>query len=181
MYNWWSIICFHGNEKFSHGHKCKVREQRELRMFVVKSDDEEWEILEDLGDTKKELNMVEVVEDDQTVIELSINSVVGLSNPGTMKVKGKIKEREVVILIDCRATHNFISTNVVEELQLTTKDTSHYGVILGSDTTVKGKGACEAVEGEIEQMEDSGQFLTVGARRSRGRIGDAMVILVRHH
>ena len=83
--------------------------------------------------------MVEVADDDQTVIELSINSVVGLSNPGTMKVKGKTKEREVVILIECGATHNFISTNVVEELQLATKDTSHYGVILGSDIAMKGR------------------------------------------
>ena len=41
-------------------------------MFVVKTDNEEWEILEDLEDTKKELNMVEVAGDDQTVIELFV-------------------------------------------------------------------------------------------------------------
>lgn len=89
--------------------------------------------------------MVRVVEEDQVVIELSINSVVGLSNPGTLKVRGKIKGREVVILIDCGATHNFISEKQVSELQLATKGTSHYGVILGSYTIIKSKGVCEAI------------------------------------
>lgn len=80
------------------------------------------------------------------VVELSINSVVGLYNPGTMKVKGELQERSAIVLIDCGSTHNFISEKLVKELQLKTKETSNYGVILGSGTAVKGKGICEAVE-----------------------------------
>ena len=30
-------LCFRCNEKYSHDHKCKTREQRELKMLVVKS------------------------------------------------------------------------------------------------------------------------------------------------
>ncbi|TYK02772.1 ty3-gypsy retrotransposon protein [Cucumis melo var. makuwa] len=90
--------------------------------------------------------MVRVAEEDQAIVELSIKSVVGLSNPGTMKVRGNIKGKEVVILIDCGATNNFILEKLVNKLQMATKDTSHYGVILGSRTTIKGKGICEAVE-----------------------------------
>lgn len=51
--------------------------------------------------------MVRVAEEDQAIVELSINSVVGLSNPGTMKVRGNIKGKEVVILIDCGANQQF--------------------------------------------------------------------------
>lgn len=90
--------------------------------------------------------MTSIAEEGQAVIELSINSVVGLSNPGTMKVRGKIKDREVVILINCGATHNFVSEKLTSELQLITKDTSHYRVILGSGAAIKGKGICESVE-----------------------------------
>lgn len=61
-------------------------------------------------------------------------------------MKGLIQEKEVIVLIDCGATHNFISKKLVKELQLNTKDTWKYGVILGSGTTIKGKGICEAVE-----------------------------------
>ena len=56
-------------------------------MYVVKADNEEFEIIEETNYEEKELNMVKVVEEDQAIIELSMNSIVGLSNPGTMKVR----------------------------------------------------------------------------------------------
>ena len=92
------------------------------------------------------MNAVEITDESKTCVELSINSMVGLSNPGTMKVRGKIQDREVVVLIDYRTTHNFISEKLVNDLQLSTRETSHYGVILGSGTAMKGKGIYEAIE-----------------------------------
>ena len=112
-----------------------MREQRELIMYVVTEGKEEFEIVEDLEDLEKELKMVRIDEEDQDIVELLINYVVGLSNLGTMKVRGEIEGKEVVILVDYRATHNFIFEKLVKCL----KDTSHYGVILGSDTTIKVK------------------------------------------
>ncbi|KAA0066054.1 ty3-gypsy retrotransposon protein [Cucumis melo var. makuwa] len=76
---------FRCNEKYSHDRKCKAKEQRELRMYVIKNDNEEFEIIENTNYEEKELKMVRIAEEDQTVTELSINSVVGLSNPSTMK------------------------------------------------------------------------------------------------
>ena len=42
-----------------------------------------------------------------------------------------MKEKVVVILIDCGATHNFIYEKLVIELNLPIKVTTNYGVILG--------------------------------------------------
>lgn len=72
-------------------------------------------------------------------IELSINTVVGFSTPRTMKIKGKVGKIEVIVLIDCGATHNFISYRLVDSMALPLSETSHYGVI-------KGKGICEGVK-----------------------------------
>lgn len=47
-------------------------------------------------------------------MELSMASVVGLLDNDTMKVAGRLREREVIILIDNGATHNFISAEIVE-------------------------------------------------------------------
>ncbi|KAA0039183.1 ty3-gypsy retrotransposon protein [Cucumis melo var. makuwa] len=89
-----------------------------------------------IGETKKE----------GTSKRLSEVEFQARKEKGTMKVRGKIKDREVVILIDCGATHNFVYEKLTSELQLITKDTSHYGVILGSGAAIKGKGICESVE-----------------------------------
>ncbi|KAL0551289.1 hypothetical protein IC582_010375 [Cucumis melo] len=62
-----------------------------------------------------------------------------------MKIKGMIRGRAIVVLIDCGATHNFISDKLVTQLLLL-EESSHYGVILGSRSAVKGKGICKQVE-----------------------------------
>ena len=68
-----------------------------MRMFVVVKDTEEFEIVEEEKVKKKELNRLEVKEDITTYVELSINSVVGLNDPVTMKVRGKLHDEDVVI------------------------------------------------------------------------------------
>ncbi|KAA0047482.1 histone-lysine N-methyltransferase ASHR1 isoform X3 [Cucumis melo var. makuwa] len=105
-------------------HKCKMKEQRELRMFVVVNENEEYEIIEESELEGKELSRPEVKGDNAAYVELSINSVVGLNDLGTMKVRGKLQEEEVVILINCGATHNFVSDKLVKKLQLPTKEST---------------------------------------------------------
>ena len=56
------------------------------------------------------------------IAELSVNSMVGLSALKTMKLKGKIAHQEVVT--DCGATHNFISTKLIQKLGISFA--SHY-------------------------------------------------------
>ena len=93
------------------------------------------------------MTAIEVGNEDKPIIELSTNYVVGLTNPITMEVKGKIKDETVIVLLDCGATLNFISEKLVHSLNLPTRDTSDYGVILGSGAAIRGKGICGNWEG----------------------------------
>ncbi|KAL4032435.1 hypothetical protein IC575_005508 [Cucumis melo] len=140
-------------------HKCKMKEQCELRMFVVVNDIEEYEIIEGEEVERKEINRLEVKEDNTTYVELSINSVVGLNDLGTMKVRGKLQGEDVIILIDCGATHNFVSEKLVKKLHIPTKKTAHYGVILGSGAAVQGKGVCEDLEVQLKNWTVKKDFL----------------------
>ena len=81
-------------------------------MLLVFDDELETDEYREKEDLKEEPSL-EIVE----TVELSLNSVVGLTTPGTMKLRGLIKGTEVTILIDCGATHNFIGTKLVDELQ----------------------------------------------------------------
>ena len=60
------------------------------------------------------------------IAELSVNSMVGLSTLKTMKLKGKIAHQEVVTMIDCGATHNFISTKLIQKLGISLQATTRY-------------------------------------------------------
>ncbi|TYK13876.1 Ty3/gypsy retrotransposon protein [Cucumis melo var. makuwa] len=153
-------LCFRCGEKYFAGHRCKLKEHKELRMLVVKEGGEELEIVEEeFFDAEAEMKQVDVQSVENLNIELSLNSVVGLNNPGTMKVKGRVGEEEVVILIDCGATHNFIAEDLVTRLGVTLQETPNYGVILGSGTAVKGKGVCWDVEVHLEGWKVTDSFL----------------------
>lgn len=52
-------------------------------------------------------------------------------------------------LIDCGATHNFMSLEVIEELNLSITATTSYGVVIGAGIQVKGKQICKWVVVEM--------------------------------
>ena len=93
-------------------------------------------------------------------VGLSLSSVVGLTSPKTMKLQGAIGEQPMVILIDSGATHNFISSGLVQKMEIPIEITKTYGVLLGTGS-VQGTGICRKVvvclQG-IEVMEDFMSF-----------------------
>ncbi|PKU61643.1 RNA-directed DNA polymerase [Dendrobium catenatum] len=76
-----------------------------------------------------------------------------------MKVKGEIKDMEVVVLIDSGATHNFISTQVVDQLGIKLVDTGCYGVMMGTGKIEKGQGICREVRLTIQGIQVREDFL----------------------
>ncbi|XP_050942550.1 uncharacterized protein LOC127149991 [Cucumis melo] len=127
-------LCYRCDKPFSKGHRCK---NKELHLCVVADDLEDVEMV----DSAYEGEMVEV----SPVVELSLNSVVGLTAPGTFKLKGTVENQEIVIMVDCGATHNFISLKLVENLKLPMAETTNYGVIMGSGKAVQGRGMCKGI------------------------------------
>lgn len=65
---------------------------------MVHENGEELEIIEEeYYEGETEVKTMEVVIEENLNIKLSIIYVVGLTNPGTMMVKGKVKDEEVVV------------------------------------------------------------------------------------
>lgn len=67
-----------------------------------------------------------------------MKSVVRLTPPQTIKLKGRISGREIIVLIDCGASHNFVSTELVQKLGLPRIETLGYGVIMGTSLAMQG-------------------------------------------
>lgn len=63
---------------------------------------------EDCDDTEKPPSPTEEI-----LTEVSLNFVIGLSNPNTIKLRGLIGDQEVIVMIDPGYTYNFISLSTV--------------------------------------------------------------------
>ena len=90
--------------------------------------------------------------------------------PKTMKLKGMMAQQEVVTMIDCGETHNFISTKLIQRLGLPLETTSTFGVLMGIGLAVKGKGICKGVVLSLQNIEIVEDFLPL-------KLGCADVIL----
>ena len=51
-------------------------------------------------------------------LTISCNALEGITTPQTLNIKGHIKKKNVIVLIDLGSTHNFIHCKVVKELDL---------------------------------------------------------------
>lgn len=85
---------------------------------------------------KENRGIVEEEEEENTMAEVSLNSVIGLSNPNMMILKGEIARQKVVVLIDSRATNNFISLSTVDRQKIPITGQGKFGVILGNGEKV---------------------------------------------
>ena len=47
-----------------------------------------------------------------------------------------------MVLIDSRASHNFLAATLVEELGLSIAPTKEFGVVLGTRTEIRAMGVC---------------------------------------
>lgn len=93
------------------------------------------------------------------MVELSLNSVVGLTTPKTMKLKGSVLGQSVIVLIDCGATHNFISAELAGKLALPVTHTASYGVLMGTGLSVRGGGICKGVTVSLPSIDIVDDFL----------------------
>ena len=49
-------------------------------------------------------------------LTISCNALAGITTPQTLKIKGHIKKKNVIVLIDLGSTHNFIPCKLAKEL-----------------------------------------------------------------
>ncbi|KAK0600484.1 hypothetical protein LWI29_015417 [Acer saccharum] len=79
-------------------------------------------------------------------MDVSLHSLMGLTSSTTMKLKGQLGSRDVVVLVDSGASHSFISAKVVDELGLVCEETNRYRIQVGNGMCFKQAGVCKAVE-----------------------------------
>lgn len=64
--------------------------------------------------------------------KVSLNSIIGLSNPKTKKLRGLLGNTDVVVMIDHGATHNFVSLAKLVELNIPVTKSGRFDGSLGN-------------------------------------------------
>ncbi|RDX72801.1 hypothetical protein CR513_47660, partial [Mucuna pruriens] len=85
-------LCFTCDEKFSPEHVCKNNHYQAM-------------ILEEMIETQGDM-------EEETVVQLALQSMAGLTPKRALKLWGTLGNRQVTVLIDSGATHNFISQKI---------------------------------------------------------------------
>lgn len=76
-------------------------------------------------------------------------------------MKGTLNGEEVVVLVDCGASHNFISRELVHRLGIPVTDTSRFGVETGTRDSVQGRGVCKDVVLGLQELTIAESFLPI--------------------
>lgn len=98
---------------------------------------QELEETEQESDEEGEAHPNETSKKEVAPIELSMNSIVGITRNNTMKVKGKLGGMDMIILIDSGASENFVSFDAFQCLNIFVTSTKSYNVSVGDVYTVK--------------------------------------------
>ena len=76
------------------------------------------------------------------VVELSLSSLVGLTTPYSKKIRGRVNNKAIIVLIDCGASYIFISSSLIYEMALTLTPTRGFGVTLGARKQIRFIRVC---------------------------------------
>ena len=125
-----------------------MKEKRELMLFIKNEEEgyEEENMKKENTEAVLELNNLDLNKEK----EIELNITTGLTSKGTMKLRGEIKGREVVVLIDSGATHNFVHYKIIEEIEISIEADTTFAVTIGDETCCKGRGLCKRLEVKLQ-------------------------------
>ena len=116
---------------------------------------------EDLSeeDTWNQHDFHSQIEDDTPKISLA--SITKISQPQTLKIKGHIKNNNVLILIDIISTHNFINVNLANIFNLFIFPMPNMKVIVEDNNNIENVGKCHKVKLQMQEYNLEFDFFAV--------------------
>lgn len=131
-------LCYNCDEKFFIGHKC-IKPRLYYLEGVESYEGEEQENNSDI----KEEHTTEEGED--SIPSISLHAIAGALEPTTMRLKGVLNHKPVMILIDSGSTHNFIDAEAAKKTQLPISN-SQLAVQIANGDKISCLGYCQNVK-----------------------------------
>ena len=129
--------------KFTSGYTCVRSQLYQILLEDFEGKERKHEEFADCVDTLKDGEIAK--EESGALHTISIHALVGTEGPHTMRLRGKIKNQTVVILVDSRSTHNFLDQNTAKKLNCSVQVIHGLTVIVANGDMLRTQGLCEGV------------------------------------
>lgn len=77
--------------------------------------------------------------------EISFHAIVGTNHPQIIRVLGKLKNKNMTVLIDGGSTHNFIDRTIVSKYRLLMIRDKNFQVMVANQEKIECVGQCQAL------------------------------------
>ena len=102
--------------------------------------------------------------DDGSITQMSLSAMTGISQPHTLKLKGHIKKKNVMVLLDIGSTHNFLGSTMAKRLNIFTFPMPNMKVMVADGKENEKVGKCHKVKLQIQNFNLESPFYTVPLR-----------------
>ncbi|KAL5823748.1 hypothetical protein ACOSQ4_021648 [Xanthoceras sorbifolium] len=138
------------DEPYIYGHQCSKK-----RLYMLMEKDEE--------DREDDTEIVEGQEKEE--MSISHHVFTGCAGLQTIRLKGKVRNREITILVDSGSTHNFLDPNTTQLTGVKIEKTETLWVTVGGGGKISSKAKCKQFTWAIQGVSflTEMRLLTLGA------------------
>ncbi|KAL3624153.1 hypothetical protein CASFOL_032969 [Castilleja foliolosa] len=137
-------LCFNCDEPYTFGHKCQ-------KLFVLIMEDEESEPASELSGE---------LDEEELDCGVSLHALRGQVPTDTIKLAGKVKNNQLVILVDSGSTHSFLDPNVVAKVKCEVEVTNPLQVTVAGGGKIICSSRCPDFEWEMAGHVFSANLMT---------------------
>jgi hypothetical protein len=106
-------------------------------------------------DSAEQSELLQAAKDQEAIPEISFHAIAGTTHPQTLQVMGRLRSKEVMVLIDGGSIHNFIDQSIVNKYELPVDPNKKFQVTVANREKIDCTGLCPSLTIMIQ-----GQFVT---------------------
>lgn len=130
-------LCYYCDEKFIPGHRCE-----RPQLFMIEDST--------TATPETEAEAQDTLEDPLEIPEISFHAISGAQHPQTLRVMGKLNNKNIPVLIDGGSTHNFIDQALVKRFGLPSVRANRLQVMVANGENIECCGQCPALTIQIQ-------------------------------
>ncbi|CAN6454910.1 unnamed protein product [Victoria cruziana] len=140
-------LCFNCEEKWQKGHQCK-----HFKVYTMDDMGNKCYALpceQDYEDMYEDSSIVDEIKGSNCEYTMTYH-MTSPNPPNSMRVLGLIGSKQVAVLVDTGATHNFLSLKVADSLEVRRKEHPMFEVTVGDGSKLQSYSMCPDVNLEIQ-------------------------------